>query len=131
MGKDKEALDVVRNYKPLKQLCQEALATLRERYGYCLTVAVVQIFALQTGQLPIGSLKRFFEVENALIKRRNVEKYEVGGANQSEFQGNEEFMKYFNEYKKNGFAAFGFDGAKESRTPASQSRAFHLAALYA
>lgn len=40
-------------------------------------------------------------------------------------------MKYFNEYKKSGFAALGFNSAVESPTPASQSRAFHLAALCA
>ena len=74
--------------------------------------------------------RKFIDIENCFIKRRNVEKYEKENKSNKEFDGNQEFMKYFNEYEKNGLAALGFENSEQSPNQAKQSWAFHLTALY-
>ena len=56
--------------------------------------------------------RKFIDIENCFIKRRNVEEYEKENKGNQEFEGNQEFMKYFNEYEKNGLAALGFENSE-------------------
>lgn len=89
---------------------------LIQRFGFSIAVIFVQLFALQTGQLPKHIFRQFIDLENRCIKRRNIEKYEKENKSKpelkKEFEDNQEFMKYFNEYEKNGWAALGFESSE-------------------
>lgn len=114
---------IFESYQPLPDLYTGIVSKMASKYGVKRSICILQLLFQYSVPLPTHLFHSFIEIENAFIKRENIERYEGQAV-----PPDSEFFEYFSKFKDHGWKGMWFESRGSSEF--EQNLAFQFETLY-